>query len=177
MESNAPYIYDTSAVFCYNKTKDGGIQMIFNTHDKTPRMKTKKSVKIFFIIFYTILLASFFFMAIIISVDYKSIIPFLIALVSISIITVLISMWFYNILKAYVEIDNDMVKVVNYSFFRRREKMISLQDIEKAKYSYGGGVGVGIYIVFKDKYNKTLFRIFYTPESKAYFENLGFKIT
>ena len=74
-----------------------------------------------------------------------------------------------DIEKAYVEINNDEICVVDYYFLIKKEKYFNVKDITKIEvvlgYSsklrgYRLNAGGTQYIVFKNSNNKYLFKIF-----------------
>ncbi len=110
------------------------------------------------------------------SIDAQSIFPALIIVFTISFFTVLLFATGYNMNHAYIEIEDGMIKIVEYPFFKKRERSIFLQDIKKVKWHAGGGRGRLPFLEFKNNKNKMLFHLDYVPEVISYFEGLGFKI-
>lgn len=172
--STIPKTVEIFTYLCYNEAKKGGAEMIFYIYTKTPRGKIKKALKIFLIVYSSVFVSFLSFATIALSIHSHSIVPFFIVLTFIAVLACEISRAFYNVYKAYIEIDYNTVRVVDYPFFRKREKLVYLYDIKKVKLRSGGGIP---YIEFKDQQNKRLFHIVYVPETKTYFEGLGFKIT
>ena len=150
--------------------------MKFNVYGRTPRGKTPKWITIFLISFFACLAALFFMVGIVISIDIQSIFPALITVFSISVFTAILSALGYNMNHAYIEIEDGMIKIVEYPFFKKRERSIFLQDIKKVKWHAGGGRGQLPFLAFKNNKNKMLFHLDYVPEVISYFEGLGFKI-
>jgi Fe2+ transport system protein B len=145
-------------------------------YGRTPRGKTPKWITIFLISFFACLAALFFMVGIVISIDIQSIFPALITVFFISVFTAILSALGYNMNHAYIEIEDGMIKIVEYPFFKKRERRIFLQDIKKVKWHAGGGRGQLPFLAFKNNKNKMLFHLDYVPEVISYFEGLGFKI-
>jgi hypothetical protein len=112
---------------------------------------------------------------IVISIDLQSIFPALIIVFSISVFTVILSALGYNMNHSYIEITNETIRIIEYPFFKKREKIVLLSDLKKAKWRAGGRVQLP-YLVFKNDRNKNLFHLDYVPEVIAYVEKLGLKI-
>ena len=82
--------------------------------------------------------------------------------------------------KAFVEITDDKITVVDYYCFVKRQKTFLLSDIASAKVTYYSrgykrmrdGLNTFHYIVFRGIKNKYLFKVIYSEETKAYFEKL-----
>ena len=150
--------------------------MIFNKYDRTPRIKTKPWIKAMLISCYALLITVFLFMGTVMSIEARSIFPFLITFLSISFFALVILARIYDMCKAYIEIENETIKVTDYPFFKKRERFFALRDIKRVKWEGGGGPGAMPLLALKNDQNKTLFRIIYAPETIAYFESLGFQI-
>ena len=149
--------------------------MKFNMYGRTPRGKTPKWITIFLISFFACLAALFFMIGIVISIDLQSIFPALIIVFSISVFTVILSALGYNMNHSYIEITNETIRIIEYPFFKKREKIVLLSDLKKAEWRAGGRVQLP-YLVFKNDRNKNLFHLDYVPEVIAYVEKLGLKI-
>ena len=149
--------------------------MKFNMYGRTPRGKTPKWITIFLISFFACLAALFFMVGIVISIDLQSIFPALITVFSISVFTAILSALGYNMNHSYIEITNETIRIIEYPFFKKREKIVLLSDLKKAKWRAGGRVRLP-YLVFKNDRNKNLFHLDYVPEVIAYVEKLGLKI-
>ena len=82
--------------------------------------------------------------------------------------------------KAFVEITDDKITVVDYYCFIKCQKTFYLSDIDSAKVTYysrgykrmRGRLNTFHYIVFRGIKNKYLFKVIYSEEIKAYFEKL-----
>jgi hypothetical protein len=112
---------------------------------------------------------------IVISIDIQSIFPALITVFSISVFTAILSALGYNMNHSCIEITNETIRIIEYPFFKKREKIVLLSDLKKAKWRAGGRVQ-SPYLVFKNDRNKNLFHLDYVPEVIAYVEKLGLKI-
>ena len=150
--------------------------MKFNIYGRTPRGKTPRWITIFLISYFACLVTFFLMLGIVMSIDAQSIFPALIIVFTISFFTVLLFATGYNMNHSYIEIEDGMIKIVEYPFFKKRERSIFLQDIKKVKWRAGGGSGQLPSIAFKNNKNKMLFHLAYVPEVISYFEGLGFKI-
>ena len=149
--------------------------MKFNMYGRTPRGKTPKWITIFLILFFACLAALFFMVGIVISIDLQSIFPALITVFSISVFTAILSALAYNMNHSYIEITNETIRIIEYPFFKKREKIVLLSDLKKVEWRGGGRVRLP-YLVFKNDRNKNLFHLDYVPEVIAYVGKLGLKI-
>ena len=150
--------------------------MKFNMYGRTPRGKTPRWITIFLISFFACLVTFFLMVGIVISIDIQSIFPILIVFFSITLFAFLMAILACNMNHAYIEIEDGMIKIVEYPFFKKRERSIFLQDIKKVKWHAGGGRGQLPFFEFKNNKNKMFFHLAYVPEVISYFEGLGFKI-
>ena len=150
--------------------------MKFNMYGRTPRGKTPRWITVFLVSFFACLVVIFLMVGIVMSIDAQSIFPALIIVFTISFFTVLLFATGYNMNHAYIEIEDGMIKIVEYPFFKKRERSIFLQDIKKVKWHAGSGRGQLSFLKFKNNKNKMLFHLDYVPEVISYFEGLGFKI-
>ena len=149
--------------------------MKFNMYGRTPRGKTPKWITILLISFFACLAALFFMVGIVMSIDAQSIFPALIIVFTISFFTVLLFATGYNMNHSYIEITNETIRIIEYPFFKKRERIVLLSDVKKAKWR-AGGRGQLPYLVFKNDRNKSLFHLDYVPEVISYFEELGIEI-
>ena len=149
--------------------------MKFYMYGRTPRMKTPKWITIVLVSFFAFLVTFFFMIGIVMSIDAKSIFPFLIIFFCIVLFVFLISPICYNMNHAYIEIESEEIKVIEYPFFKKREKIILLYDIKKVKWR-SGGRGRLPYLMFKNDKNKNLFHLDYVPEVIEFVEKIGFQI-
>lgn len=152
--------------------------MRFNTHDRTPKIKTKKSVKIMLTICFSLIIALFLFMAIVCSLYINSIMPAVIILVPVLIIVMLIAITQNDMDKAYVEIIDDVIIATDYYFGIKKEKTFFIQDIATADVLIGYSMRVRgyrysntgcTYMVFRDNSGKYMFKVICVPETKRYF--------
>ena len=149
--------------------------MKFYMYGRTPRVKTPKWITIVLVSFFAFLVTFFFMIGIVMSIDAKSILPFLITFFRIVLFVFLISPICYNMNHAYIEIESEEIKVIEYPFFKKREKIVLLHDIKKVK-RISGGRGRLPYLMFKNDKNKNLFHLDYVPEVIEFVEKIGFQI-
>ena len=149
--------------------------MEFYMYGRTPRQKTPRWITIVLISFFSFLAAFFFIIGIVMSIDTQSIFPALITFCSIAFLAFLIAILAYNMDHSYIEIDEETIKIIEYPFFKKRERIVLLHDIKKVKWS-AGGPGLLSLLMFKDEKNKNLFHLDYVPEVIEYVYKLGFKI-
>ena len=152
--------------------------MRFHTHDRTPRPKMSKLLKALFLISGGLLGGFFLFFAVYASITIKSIAPALIV-AEIPLLAVLILIGIRDMNRAYVEINGDSIDVVDYYCFVKRKKSVSIQEIARMEILSRGsrkmrGLAYPLcsYLVFWDREGKYLFKLFYTPETMQYFEQL-----
>ena len=152
--------------------------MKLNTHDRTPRPQNSKLIKGLFVlcgvlmysIFGLLSFACFYYARSIFGGIFVMLIP--IAL------TAIILLHIKDMEKAYVEIKEDVIYVVDYYWGIKKEKHISRSDITSAeicigysckvkgyRFSFGGMR----YIVFRNN-KKYLFKIIYLPETEEIFK-------
>ena len=149
--------------------------MKFNMYGRTPRGKTPRWITIFLISFFACLVAFFLMVGIVMSIDAQSIFPALIIVFTISFFTVLLFATGYNMNHSYIEITNETIRIIEYPFFKKRERIVLFSDIKKVKWR-AGGRGQLPYLVFKNSRNKNLFHLDYVPEVISYFEGAGVEI-
>ena len=152
--------------------------MKLNTHDRTPRPKNNKLVKgllvlcaiLMFGMFGLLSFACFYYAQSLFGGIFVILIP--IAL------TAIILLHIKDMEKAYVEIKEDVIYVVDYYWGIKKEKHISRSDITSAEICIGYSHKVkgyrfsfaGMrYIVFRNN-KKYLFKIIYLPETKEVFK-------
>ena len=152
--------------------------MIFNTHDRTPKIKINKTLKIMLISCWGFIGAFFLFIAIATSIMSHSILPALIILSPIAFIVTFVIVTTIDMNKAYVQIDGESIIAVDYYFFLRKEKCFTINEIKTAEIALGYSFRVRgyrysmmgfSYIVFRNADNKYLFKIINFPETKEYF--------
>ena len=149
--------------------------MKFNMYGRTPRGKTPRWITVFLISFFACLVTFFLMVGIVMSIVAQSIFPALIIVFAISFFTVLLFATGYNMNHSYIEITHETIRIIEYPFFKKRERIVLLSDIKKAKWRADGKVQLP-YLVFKNDRNKNLFHLDYVPEVIAYVEKLGLKI-
>ena len=151
--------------------------MKLNTYDRTPRPKNSKLIKGLFVlcgvlmysIFGLVSFACFYYAQSFISGISVILIPIL--------LTAVILIHIKDIEKAYIEIKDNEIYVVDYYWGVKKEKCFSFSDITSAEICIGYSHKVkgyrlsftGMrYIVFK-KDNRYLFKIIYLPETEEIF--------
>ena len=150
--------------------------MKLNTHDRTPRPKNSNLIKALFwlnaVLIYGMFgmgsFACFYYAQSVVGGITVMLLPFL--------MTAGILIPIKNMEKAYVEIKEDEIRVVDYYCGIKKEKHISVSDITSAKVLPGSSFkvkGVRIpqisYIVFRNN-KKYLFKIIYLPETEEIFK-------
>ena len=152
--------------------------MIFNTHDRTPKIKTGNAIKITLISVFGFMGVFFLFFAVYTSVFIQSILPAVIILIPIALIVAFVIVTTVDMNKAYVQIDGECITVVNYYFFVRKEKRFKFDEIKTAEIVPGMSLRVrgyressmgASYIVFRNSDNKYLFKIINCPETNEFF--------
>ena len=149
--------------------------MKFYMYGRTPRGKTPRWITVSLVSFFACLAVIFLMVGIVMSIDAQSIFPALIIVFTISFFTVLLFATGYNMNHSYIEITNETIRIIEYPFFKKRERIVLLSDVKKAKWG-AGGRGQLPYLVFKNDRNKSLFHLDYVPEVISYFEELGIEI-
>ncbi len=150
--------------------------MRFNTHSRTQKTELQKSVKIMFTITLSLFILLFLFAAIVCSLYINSIVPAIIMLVTAGMSITLFAITKNDMNKAFIEIVDDKISVTDYYFGIKKEKTFSAKEISTAEtvigysmrihgYSYPGCT----YIVFKNKSNKYIFKVIYSPETEQFF--------
>ena len=162
----------------YNEVKKGGVTMIFNTHDRTPKIKTNKTLKIMLISCWSFIGAVFLFFAIATSIMSHSILPAAITLIPVTFIAAFVIVTTIDMNKAYIQIDGENITVVDYYFFSRKEKCFTIDEIKTAEIEHGYSFRVRgyrysmmgfSYIVFRNDNNKYLFKVINCPETNDFF--------
>ena len=152
--------------------------MRFNTHDRTPKTKTKKSVKIMLTFCFGLIIALFLFAAVVCSLYINSIMPAVVILAPLSVLVILIVITQRDMDKAYVEIDDDVIIAVDYYFGIKNEKTFFIRDIATAETLIGYSMRVRgyrysnagcTYIVFRGNGGKYMFKVICVPETKEFF--------
>lgn len=153
--------------------------MRFYTHNITPHAKTDSTLKIIFTFCFALAIGCFLFTAVSTSIANHSFLPALVMLVFAILIAGYIIITIVDIKKAYVEITGQSITVVDYYFLRRKERMVSVSEIQNATVMLGSSIRVRghqysvawiSYLVFRDENNKYLFKIINSPETRECFE-------
>jgi hypothetical protein len=152
--------------------------MKLNTHDRTPRPHNSKFIKALFLIC-AILIYSIFGLGAFACFYYaQSFIGGMSVILIPVLLTAIILIHIKDIEKAYIEIKENEIYVVDYYWGIKKEKHISFSDITSAEICIGYSHKVkgyrlsfaGMrYIVFK-KDNKYLFKVIYLPETEEIFK-------
>ena len=152
--------------------------MKLNTHDRTPRPENSKLIKGLFVLC-GILMYSIFVLASFACFYYaQSFIGGISVMLIPILLTAIILIHIKDIEKAYIEIKENKIYVVDYYWGIKKDKHISFSDITSAEICIGYSHKVkgyrfsfaGMrYIVFK-KDNKYLFKIIYLPETEKIFK-------
>ena len=162
----------------YTESKKGGVNMIFNTHHRTPKIKTNKTLKIMLISCWSFAGVVILFLAIAMSIINQSVLPAVIILIPIAFITAFAIVTTIDMNKAYVQIDGKNITVVDYCFFSRKEKCFTIDEIKTAEIALGYSFRVRgyrysmmgfSYIVFRNDNNKYLFKVINCPETNDFF--------
>ena len=159
--------------------------MLFNTHNRTPKVITNKTLKIMLICCYSLVGAFFLVFAIVTSIAIHSITPALVILIPVVSLVIFFIVTTTDMNKAYIKIDGNTITVVDYYFFVKKERVFLINQIKKAEIALGYSLKVHgyrhsmmgfTYIVFKDENNKYLFKVINCPKSNEYFSKY-FEIT
>ncbi len=153
--------------------------MRFSTHDRTPNIETKKSVKLMLAFVFGLIIVFFLFMAVVCSLYINSIMPAVVILAHLSVLVILIAITLRDMDKAYIEIVDDVIIVVDYYFGIKTEKTFSIRDIAAAETIVGYSMRVRgyryrnagcTYIVFREKSGKYMFKVICVPATKQFFD-------
>ena len=152
--------------------------MKLNTHDRTPRPQNSKFIKVMFLIcailiysvFGLVAFACFYYAQSFVGGISVILFPFLMTAIILTLIK--------DMEKAYVEIIDDEIYVVDYYWGIKKEKHFTFSDIPSAEICIGyshkvkgyrhSGAGMK-YIVFKNG-DKYLFKIIALPETEKIFK-------
>lgn len=119
------------------------------------------------------------FAVIVCSLYIHSIAPAVLMLTPVFVLAILVMITQKDMEKAYVEINDDTITVVDYYFGIKMEKAFLIQDIANAEIIIGYSMRVRgyrysnagcTYIVFRDNSGKYLFKIICVPETKRFFD-------
>ena len=111
--------------------------MIFNTHDRTPKIKTNKTLKIMLISCWSFMGAVFLFFAIATSIMSHSILPAAITLITVTFIAAFVIVTTIDMNKAYIQIDDENITVVDYYWLSKKEKSFTFDEIKTAEIALG----------------------------------------
>ncbi len=151
--------------------------MKLNTHDRTPKPKNSNFIKVLFLICAILIYSIFGLVAFACFYYAQSFIGGISVILISVLLTTIILILIKDVEKAYVEIKETEICVVDYYWGIRKEKCISFSDITSAEICIGYSRKVkgyrlsfsGMrYIVFK-RDRKYLFKIAYFPETEAVF--------
>ncbi len=154
--------------------------MKFNTHNKMPKSETSKSVKILLGISVSMVLALLIFASIVCSLYTSNFLPAILILTPICLLISLLCITQKDMDKAYVEITDNTISVVDYYFGIQKKKTFTIQDIAFAEIIIGYSIhncgyrysNIGCtYIVFRDNRGKYLFKVICVPETEEFFAN------
>ena len=152
--------------------------MRFNTHDRTPKIETKKSVKIMLTIGFSLIILLFLFMAIVCSLYINSVMPAVLILIPVLVLAILIAVSQKDMDRAFIEIVDDVVTATDYYFGIKNEKTFSMREIDTVEILIGYSIRVSgyryanagcTYIVFRDNVGKYMFKVICVPETKQFF--------
>ena len=154
--------------------------MRFNTHDRTPKIKTNKTLKIMLAIGFSMPIALLLFIAIVCSLYISSVMPAVLALAPVVMLAMLIAVTQKDMDQAFVEIVDDVITVTDYYFGIKKCKIFQLHDIATAEILSGTSMRVRgyrysnagcSYIVFRNCEGKYMFKVLCVPETKRFFES------
>ena len=152
--------------------------MLFNTHSRTPKIKTGKALKALLIFSYSFVIVLFLLLSTTLSLISQSIVPALIILIPVAFIAAFVIVSTIDMNKAYIQIDGENITVVDYYFFSRKEKCFTIDEIKTAEIALGYSFRVRgyrysmmgfSYIVFRNDNNKYLFKVINCPETNDFF--------
>lgn len=152
--------------------------MRFNTHERTPKVEPKPSIKIILIIGFGLIVALLILAAIACSLSANSIMPAVVILVPMLVLAILFAQILKDMEKAYIEIADDAIFATDYYFGIKSEKEFSVRQIGTAEILLGSSIRVRgyrysnagcTYIVFRDKRGKYMFKVICVPETKQFF--------
>ena len=162
----------------YDEAKKGSATMIFNTHERTPKLKTNKALKIMLILCWSLVGVVFLFLAIAASIISQRILPVVIIWIPVVFIAGFVTVTSIDMNKAYVQIDKESITVVDYYFFFRNERCFKIDEIKTAEVAFGYSFRIRgyrysmagcSYIIFRDANSKCLFKVINCPETNEFF--------
>lgn len=150
--------------------------MTFHTHDSILKTKTNKLLKRLLLCCYVFLTGVILFIAIVTSVSMKSVVPGILIFTLFASLSVFSYAMYFDMAKAYVQIEENHITIADYYFFIKKEKMISVQKIMKAEIlpgissrMRGARMSRLSYIVFMDENDQYLFKVMCSPETEKFF--------
>lgn len=153
--------------------------MRFQTHGPSPKTEHKKSVEIMLAVSFGLLFALLLFSAIACSFFAGSFMPAVVVLTPFLTVAILVIIIKKDMDRAYVEIVDHKVTIIDYYFGVKRGKSFLTEDIAYADavlgcsmrvHGYRYSAGACTYIVFRDNSGRYMFKIICSPETKQYFQ-------
>ena len=143
--------------------------MTFHTHDRI--LKTNKLLKRLLVCCYVFLTGIILFIAIATSVSMKSVVSGVLILTLFAVLSVFAFAAYFDMARAYIQIEENHITVADYYFFIKKEKVISVQKIIKAEILPGISSRMSrlSYIVFMDENDQYLFKVMRSSETEKYF--------
>ena len=138
------------------------------------------TLKIILISCWSFMGAIFLFSAIATSIMVQNILPAVIVLIPIAVCVTLAIVTTIDMNKAYVQIEEDTIIVVDYYLFSKKEKSFKFNEIQSVEIHRGSSLDIRgyryrmmgfSYIVFRNENNKYLFKIIKCPETNEFFSN------
>ena len=152
--------------------------MKLNTHDRTPRPENSILIKGLFVLCGVLMYGIFGLVSFACFYYAKSIVGGILVILAPFLMTAIILTHIKDIERAYIEIKENEIYVVDYYWGIKKEKHFFFSDITSAEVYFGyshkvKGYRLSLagmrYIVFK-KDNKYLFKIIYLPETEEIFK-------
>lgn len=153
--------------------------MRFYTHSETPKPESSTFSKTFLIALCVIMILVGVLFAFFLFYYAKSIAGGIIETIVTVCFFELVIVRSFNLEKSYIEINNDEILVVDYSYHRKKEKCFNVKEIAEMQVLFGHSFKVRgdkitssatQYIVFRNHKKKYLFKVFYTEENYKYFQ-------
>ena len=151
--------------------------MKFYTHGSVSKTKYRQPIDILEKICFSLIFSLFIFMAIACSLYIRSIAPAIVLLLPMSLANLYGFISDQDMKRAYIEIHNNTICVVDYYFGVKKEKVFSIQDIINAESLPSSSFSVRgyrwpymtRYIVFRGHNGKFLFKVLHIPETESFF--------
>lgn len=153
--------------------------MRFYTHDETPKPKSSTFSKVFLVVLYALMIFVPTLLAVYLFCCAKSVAGGTIIMIVTLCLFELVIVRNSNLEKSYVEINNDEILVVDYSYHRKKKKCFNAKEIAEMQVLFGHSFkvrgdkitrGGTQYIVFRNHKKKYLFKVFYTEENYKFFQ-------